>query len=177
MNTVIGVKQIQSSPMTRGDYNKYRGWKMPKDENPLEPGFLVEYEGDTSNHENHEGYISWTPLKPYLKAYRSSGSLPAGYVVELLKQGKRLRRQGWSEDKKFIFEQVPSTINKDIVPNMQSLPQEVKDYFAWTFTEESGEQIDSIYYMNQIAIVTLSNVIMGYTMTAEDLLAEDWVIL
>ena len=30
MKTYIGVKKIEAEPMTRGDYNTYRGWRMMK---------------------------------------------------------------------------------------------------------------------------------------------------
>lgn len=29
MKTYIGVKKIEAEPMTRGDYNTYRGWQIP----------------------------------------------------------------------------------------------------------------------------------------------------
>ena len=77
-----------------------------------------------------------------------------GLALKALKEGKRVRRSGWDESKKFIFVQVPSTINSEIVPKMQSLPQTVKDYFQGTFDSEI-EQIDQISYCNQIAIVGL----------------------
>jgi len=38
--------------MTRGDYNEYRGWTIPEDENPQDDGYLVKYP---------EGYESWCP--------------------------------------------------------------------------------------------------------------------
>ncbi len=28
----IGTKMIKARPMNRGDYNKYRGWNIPKDD-------------------------------------------------------------------------------------------------------------------------------------------------
>lgn len=99
-----------------------------------------------------------------------------GLAVEALKQGKRVRCADWSADKKFIFVQVASTIGSAIVPKMQSLPQPVKDYFQNTFDSPS-EQIDSIYYGNQIALVGLSNAIESYCPTCRDLLSDYWEIL
>ena len=29
MKRYIGTKIIKAEPMTRGDYNKYRGWQIP----------------------------------------------------------------------------------------------------------------------------------------------------
>ena len=31
MQKYIGVKRIEARPMTRGDYNTYRGWQIPAD--------------------------------------------------------------------------------------------------------------------------------------------------
>ena len=38
MNRYIGVKQINAMPMTREEYNEFRGWQVPKDENPDDAG-------------------------------------------------------------------------------------------------------------------------------------------
>lgn len=99
-----------------------------------------------------------------------------GDVQLALVEGKRVRRQSWSESKKFIFRQIPSMIPKEVVPKMQSLPKTVKDYFQSTFENEKN-QISEIYYSDQIAIVGLSNLIQSYSLTNEDLLSNDWVIL
>ena len=33
MDRYLGVKQIKASPMTRAEYNTYRGWELPSNEN------------------------------------------------------------------------------------------------------------------------------------------------
>ena len=93
-----------------------------------------------------------------------------------LNDGKRVRRHFWPAERKFIFMQVPATINAEIVPKMQSLPQTVKNYFQHTFEDES-EQIASIYYHDQLAEVGLSNSIISYSPSVEDVFAQDWVVL
>ena len=52
MQKYIGTKQIEARPMTRGDYNNYRGWQIPAEENPADEGYLVRYS---------DGYESWSP--------------------------------------------------------------------------------------------------------------------
>tara|TARA_B100002049_G_scaffold8710_1_gene6285 strand:- start:5157 stop:5471 length:315 start_codon:yes stop_codon:yes gene_type:complete len=99
-----------------------------------------------------------------------------GEAVEALKEGKRVRRKSWSEDRKFIFQQVPAQILAPIIPVMQSLPQTVKDYFVKNF-ETPEEQIDAVYYGDQIAEVGLSHYTKGYAPSPADILAEDWEIL
>ena len=60
MKTYLGVKMIQAKPMNRLEYNEYRGWQLPVDENGSDEGFSVEYlDGGASHHPNHKGYISW----------------------------------------------------------------------------------------------------------------------
>lgn len=44
MKQYIGTKIVKAEPMTRGDYNDYRGWQIPADEDPLDEGYLMEYE-------------------------------------------------------------------------------------------------------------------------------------
>ena len=99
-----------------------------------------------------------------------------GAAIEALKNGKRVQREGWNGKGLFVFMQVPSQIGKDIVPKMQSLPQSVKDEFQRRF-ENTSEQIDAIYYDNQLALVNPSNLITGWSPSASDALAVDWVIL
>ena len=57
----VGVKLIEAKPMTRCDYNKYRGWTIPEDENPNDEGYLVKYSDD---------YVSWSPKGVFDEAYR-----------------------------------------------------------------------------------------------------------
>jgi len=99
-----------------------------------------------------------------------------GEAIEALKQGKRLQRTGWNGTGLFVFMQVPSIIDKEIVPKMQSLPQSVKDEFERRFNDPN-EQINSIFYSNQLAIVNKSNSINGWVASVYDSMAEDWIIL
>lgn len=93
-------------------------------------------------------------------------------ALALLENSKMVRRQSWPNGH-FIFQQVPSIINKDIVPKMQSLPEDVKKEFEARFNNPDL-QIDSIYYSNQIAYVGDSNLIVGYSLSNSDVLASDW---
>lgn len=66
-----GTKDLLARPMTRGEYNAYRGWEVPAGEDPAEAGMLVEYiDGGKPNHPGHQGYISWSPKDVFDKAYR-----------------------------------------------------------------------------------------------------------
>ena len=69
MKTYIGTKVIDAEPMTRGEYNKYRGWDIPENENPNDAGYRVVYP---------DGYVSWSPKDVFENTYR-----PIGDVCEL----------------------------------------------------------------------------------------------
>jgi hypothetical protein len=59
--------------MTRGEYNAYRGWEVPANEDPADAGYLVEYEdGGKANDSRHAGYISWSPADVFERTYRES---------------------------------------------------------------------------------------------------------
>lgn len=94
MEKYIGTKTIEAEPMTRGDYNKYRGWTIPADENPDDEGYLVKYS---------DGYISWSPKKQFEEAYKMSGEMNFGHALELLKRGEKVARKGWNGKGMFLF--------------------------------------------------------------------------
>ena len=50
-------------------------------------------------------------------------------ALEALKEGKRIQRINWNDKGLFVFMQIPSVIDMEVVPKMQSLPQLVKDEF------------------------------------------------
>lgn len=43
MKAYIGTKIINAKPMNRSDYNIYRNWALPEDEDGTDEGYLVEY--------------------------------------------------------------------------------------------------------------------------------------
>ena len=64
MKTYIGVKKIEAEPMTRGDYNTYRGWQIPTDENPADEGYHVKHA---------DGHESWSPKEDFENTFLEKG--------------------------------------------------------------------------------------------------------
>ncbi len=87
MNKFIGTKQIEAEPMTRGEYNRYRGWTIPANENPEDEGYLVKY---------NDGYISWSPKKQFEEAYSEIGKNPL-YETTLLMKSNDFRERFQAE--------------------------------------------------------------------------------
>ncbi len=75
MKNFIGVKILQAKPMTRGEYNAYRNWTMPKDKNPNDPGYLVKYPGS---------YESWSPKEVFESAYFEMGDDPSTITPDMV---------------------------------------------------------------------------------------------
>lgn len=63
-------KTVAANPMSRLDYNIYRGWGLPDDEDGTDEGYLIEdLYGGKSNHPDHMGYISWLPKQQFDEGY------------------------------------------------------------------------------------------------------------
>ena len=60
MEEYIGTKIVKAEPMKLGDYNDYRGWTIPEDEDPEREGYLIKYPDD---------YVSWSPKEIFEEAY------------------------------------------------------------------------------------------------------------
>ena len=96
VKTYLGTKVVYGLPMTRKEYNDFRGWTVPANENPMDKGFLVQYaDGGASNVEGFSGYISWSPEEVFHRAYSSFGS-PEGkatttYVDRMVEEYDQLK--------------------------------------------------------------------------------------
>jgi hypothetical protein len=60
MQKYIGTKVLDAEPMSRGDYNKHRGWTPPEGEDQDVAGYHVVYS---------DGYESWSPQDQFEEAY------------------------------------------------------------------------------------------------------------
>lgn len=92
-----------------------------------------------------------------------------GGAVNALKLGLAVRRKGWNGKGMFVVKQVPSHVGADVIPNMQSLPQSVKDILM-------NRENPCINYNNQLLLVQKSGVADSWTASSSDVLADDWEI-
>lgn len=70
--TYIGAKVVNAKPMNRKEYNDFRGWVVPENENPNDDGYLVEYTDSKVQPElegKANGYVSWSPKDVFDKSY------------------------------------------------------------------------------------------------------------
>lgn len=93
-----------------------------------------------------------------------------GDVIEALKQGCAVRRQGWNGKDMFVVKQIPAHIGADIIPNMQSLPQTAKDILM-------SREEPHIDYSNQMLIVNRDGRADSWVPSSSDVFATDWEII
>jgi len=60
MKKFIGVKIVDAKPMTRKEYNDFRGWDLPSDENGGDEGFLKD---------DGRGHIQWDPAESFKRDF------------------------------------------------------------------------------------------------------------
>lgn len=157
MKDYIGTKMIQAKPMTRGDYNKYRGWQIPADENPEDEGYLVKYK---------DGYESWSPKEAFEEAYRESTGLTFGVALELLKRGEKVARIGWNGKGMFLVMTEGSE-----VPTEKMRNDVTRGYY-----EKEGK--DAVKICPHIDMKAADGTMtIGWVASQVDMLAEDWLIV
>ena len=148
MEKFIGTKIIHAEPMTRGEYNKFRGWQIPADENPDDAGYKVVYSDD---------YVSWSPADAFEEAYRQCDSLPFSLAIEAVKKGKRVARKGWNGKNQYI-ELATNISYKNAVGEVVNCEHDAIGNKAIAFVGTSGVQ-------------------MGWLASQSDMLADDWCIV
>lgn len=161
MKQYYGTKKLQATPMTLGEYNDYRGWKMPDGEDESAEGYLVEYlDGSRANFPNHKGYVSWSPKDVFEKAYQSTEAMSFGHALEALKAGHKVARSGWNGKGMFVY-LVPA--NK--YPAQTSV---AKAHFG------EGAMVP---YREYMALKTAQGDVATWSPSDSDALASDWVLL
>ena len=96
--------------------------------------------------------------------YLANGHFSFGNVIQFWKEGKACRRNGKGL---FIVKQVPSHIEGDIIPKMQSLPQSAKNILM----KRENPHID---YTNQMLIINPNGRADSWV---PDVFAEDWEVV
>lgn len=167
MKAYIGTKQINATPMNRQEYNDFRSWKLPVDEDGTDEGFLVEYVGGgEANTDQFNGYVSWSPKEVFERAYNSSGEMTFGDALELMKAGYKMARSGWNGKGMWVIH-VPGT------PNVR--PVAGTPYSKAGITEE-------VQILGHIDMYTVDSsgrraMLPGWLASQTDMLADDWGIV
>ncbi len=174
--TYEGTKRVYARPMTRGEYNAYRGWEVPADENPADDGYLVEYlDGGKSNHPDHAGYISWSPKDVFERAYSEVGQgLSFGDALKALKAGQRVARTGWNG--KGMWLSLSCAPGGDAAAGRREIAAE--NLWSSNNSEYARQNGGSAVVLPCITMKTATGeILMGWLASQTDMLAEDWEVL
>lgn len=173
MKQYIGTKRIKAKPMTRGEYNTYRGFINPDfvKEAPEDEGYLVEYsDGGKPNDARHDGYIAWSPKAIFDKAYRPTDGMTFGMAIEAAQRGYAITRPGLGVHIVFMS-------GLTLPPfNTQDTDRKVNDRTAKYIGQDTS--LNSKPYLAAYAVDEAGQATgdwqPGWLPTAEDLLATDW---
>jgi hypothetical protein len=68
----IGVYSVDAEPMNLGEYNTFRGWTIPADEDTTKEGYKIE----------NDGYTSWRPKEVFEKQFLPLTDPEGNKIVE-----------------------------------------------------------------------------------------------
>jgi hypothetical protein len=155
--------------MNRADYNTYRGWTLPADEDGSDEGYLVEYtDGGKGNDSRHAGYISWSPKEQFDAAYRSIDVLTGmsfGQALVAMELGRKVARAGWNGKGMWLI-LVPGT------PNINPTP-------GSAYAKAGIEACDILPHIDMWTTNAEGRRAMlpGWLASQTDMLAKDWSIV
>lgn len=156
MSKFIRCHLVEAKPMTRGAYNKKRGWTVPANENPKDKGYIVKYP---------DGYVSWCPKAQFEAAGRPVDGMTFGMAIEAMKQGKKVARAGWNGKGMYVWIMPGSTV-KDC--------KTITDPHLKAIDEAEGE----IRFLGSVRMRTATgDVLTGWLASQTDMLSDDWVIV
>lgn len=134
--------------MTRGEYNTYRGWAIPENENPADEGYLVVYP---------DGYESWCPKAQFEEAGRPIDGMTFGIAIDACRyKGAKIQRANWNGEGQYVEYKVVEVCYSEESKLVQS--HAFVFHFVNRKTGETGIQV-------------------GWLASQADMAADDWRIV
>jgi hypothetical protein len=165
----IGTKRVTGKPMTRQEYNDYRGWALPADECGGDEGYLVEYlDGGIPNHGSHKGYISWSPEEQFEGSYCNTLiGMTFGHAVEMAKAGRKVARHGWNGKGMWVIYNPGS---------------EGKTHSMFDGSVYKTHGVDECEILPHFDMYTVNSegrraMLVGMPFSSSDIVATDWVVV
>lgn len=167
----LGTKLVNMVPMTRDEYDYFRGWPLPMDEDGSDEGYLVEYlDGGAPNTKEYAGYVSWLPKDVADRNYRPINGLTFGLAIEAAKLGKKIARKGWNGKNQWVV----------LMPAL-SLPPYSSQKPGAKVNDRTAKHIGPDTPLDSRPYFAMWNAQgqwqPGWTATQSDMLAEDWEIV
>lgn len=171
MQQYIGTKIINAKPLNREEYNKFRGWELPANENGSDEGYLVEYtDGGKPNVEGFVGYVSWSPKEQFEKAYRATECMNFGLAIEAAKKGYKISREGWNGKNMFVV----------LMPSLYLPPYNSQEPGA-KVNDRTAKHIGADTPLDSQPYFAMKNALgqwqPGWLASQADMLTDDWKIV
>ena len=94
-----------------------------------------------------------------------------GQVIEALKAGKAVCREGWNGKGMFVVKQIPCKLEGLVIEKIQSLPESAKNLLM----KQDGVPV--LNYSNQMLIINSCGRADSWVPSSSDIFAEDWMIV
>lgn len=147
---------VKATPMTRGEYNKHRGWEIPANENAADEGYHIIYP---------DGYESWCPKAQFEAAGSPIDGMTFGQAIDACRyRGAKIQRVNWNGEGQFVrFEGVLASEDGKLHVNPEDAVGMVESrcfvfHFVNRKTGETGIQV-------------------GWLASQADMAASDWRIV
>jgi hypothetical protein len=98
-----------------------------------------------------------------------------GAAIEAAKEGKLIAREGWNGKGMFVFQRPADEIPVNVIPNIKSLPESVKEVIKRNYGVEVEQKVKFTAYLCMKA--DDGSIVNGWLASQTDMLAEDWLIL
>lgn len=80
MVAFAGTCSVYAAPMTRRDYNDYRGWRLPDSEDGGDAGYIIEDREGQKNTEQLDGFVQWLPEDEFNRKFKLA---PANHIERM----------------------------------------------------------------------------------------------
>ncbi len=168
MQKRVGTKLVNLLPMTRAEYNAFRGWDLPADEDGSDEGYLVEcLDGGKSNTPHYAGYVSWSPKAQADATYRPASAMTFGDALIMLKAGERVARAGWNGKGMWLA----------YTPGSEFAPEHAKPGHAAAFRAKEAPHEDVRLLPHIDMRAADGSMVIGWLASQTDMLAEDWQVV
>lgn len=163
MKKYVRTNIVDAKPMTRGEYNRLRGWTLPVDENPNDDGYIILYRAG-----KEDEYVSWCPKRQFDEVSREVEGLSFGMAIEAMKQGCKVARRGWNGKGMWLC-----------IPLVEG-PKEIPATGIWgkpnvEYAEQNGGTVKVMPYITMKAAD--GSIVMGWLASQTDMLSDDWMIV
>lgn len=154
----IRTNIVEADPMTLGEYNNFRGWNIPENEDPNTEGYKITYA---------DGYISWCPKGRFDEVSRPVDGMTFGQALEALKSGLKVTRRGWNGKGMYLWLLPQTEVKREWCHDPRLI--------------EAMGQNDSLLCLGSIRMFTHDSsgrhaVLTGWLASQSDMLLEDWMI-